>query len=1450
MNPEPRHGEEQPTVIQNVYAYYGFAYGVVNADVHVFGNGRPVYTLAEHRPPTGEPNPRWPRQPSRLLDASYGVVPFTGREAELRDLAEWRDQKRDGEYEPLAVRWLHGPGGRGKTRLANQFAALSAEVGWKTIEVHRGGQITPESQGSHDASVNKHIGLLVLVDYADRWPLQEMTWLFANQLFAQRIPVRVLLVARTAQAWPAVRSALVRRADASTRSLDAVSNEPGSREPVFEAARSRFTDIYGLADTGTIATPRNLGDDDFGLTLTLHMSALVAVDAHVNGRRIPSDAAGLSAYLLDRERENWTWLHETRQRFRTAPEAMAKVVYTAALTGAVSHTDGVEAIGSLEIPCPPQDLLVDHKFCYPPSEPEMVLEPLYPDRLAEDFVALLTPGHDNTDHVTDPWTTDAPAALLSNTGRTPTWTPHSVTVLATAAGRWPHLARRVLYPLLRNKPDLALAGGNAALTALAFGASNPLDEQIGPDHLAVLEAIEPLIPRSRLPDLEAGALAIVERLTAFRLTTATDPAERAPLLNHLGLRRMDAGHRYGAVETFTEVVALERELADRDRETRALSGSLNNLCLALRDVGRWEQALDAIREATALLRERYENDPAAYRESLASSLYNHSWTLSTRRRWDEALDLGEEAIDLFSAGNDSWNEQYFLAKCLVSRSAQLAGAGRNDEALAVCVRAVAMKRELFENDPEGMRFDLSVTLIEFGIRLSDTDHKSDALAVFEEAAPLYHGDTLREVSQMLLNFGSELNMQQRYEDSAILSDWAALLDDKDGDQENRAVALVNLGAGLYGSGRAVEAVDSLEEAAAIFHRLGKVELESWALISLGGALLSAGRVEDSVTASERAVVLQQAHSSRVEGRALFNLGSALLSVGRVEEAIDAIRDAALIYQATGGGEMEADAQSKLGDGLTRVGRPGEAVPAYERAADIYSDHNRGKEGSVLANLGVALIELKRFDEAIIACRRAESIFRAKGDREGMLRAQNNRGAALVAAERSEEAVTVCSRVAAIGREIGDRRGEAMASRNLGHAFRQLRRQGESIMAYGHAATLFRAIGDLDSESGMQQVIGFACLSAQRYEDAVAAYQRKLAIVQDPVDRSDLAQTLTGLTTALTFGNRYEEAIVSGNQAAAICQELGAHADEGIALDRVVVSLIDLGRSDEALAVGRRAIAAYHRAGDLPREAAAQRQVGRILGRAGRFEEAAPICARAAALFRELGDLESEDQMLRNQLTALYSAGEQFLKEERFEEAVVANQEAAELDRARFGNPFTEGSALLNLCTGLMALGRYTETIAAAQRAVILFRKLPDRPVVYEGRALRRLGDALLKVERARGAADAFQQAAAVFEATGDLSDECYLLSDLYTTLVQLRDEEALPVARRYFQVARAVRSRWQEGIARVALGAMLVDLDHLDEGIAFNLESAAFFQQDGDHEGEQLVLSFVQRGRGKQRRVR
>ncbi|GAA3303471.1 hypothetical protein Dvina_17570 [Dactylosporangium vinaceum] len=62
------------------------------------------------------------------------------------DLAEPR-QRRDSRPR-LGVRWLHGPGGQGKSRIAARLAAGTVAAGWRVIAAFHG----PDAGTSQNAT--------------------------------------------------------------------------------------------------------------------------------------------------------------------------------------------------------------------------------------------------------------------------------------------------------------------------------------------------------------------------------------------------------------------------------------------------------------------------------------------------------------------------------------------------------------------------------------------------------------------------------------------------------------------------------------------------------------------------------------------------------------------------------------------------------------------------------------------------------------------------------------------------------------------------------------------------------------------------------------------------------------------------------------------------------------------------------------------------------------------------------------------------------------------------------------------------------------------------------------------------------------------------------------------------------------------------------------------------
>ena len=318
---------------------------------------------------------------------------------------------------------------------------------------------------------DRTVGVLVIVDYADRWAPSHLQALIADlrthiRRLQGTLPLRFLLLARSAGFWW---SGLENLLDseygipAGAMGLSPL-GEDVDRGQLFVVARDWFAARMGVTGATEIPSPADLKKPDFSQVLTVHMAALAAVDAYHCGVAPPQDPQRISAYLLKRERAHWDQMHARAENpMATTPKVMGRAVFIATLAGPLSRAQGIEVLGQLQIATQTEaasQILDDHRDCYPPHDGSSVLEPLYPDRLGEDFLAFTTPGHNIAD--TDDWSATAVARLLAlgangaSEQQVPTFAAQAITVLVETAYRWPHIERGQLYPLLHQSPSLAL----------------------------------------------------------------------------------------------------------------------------------------------------------------------------------------------------------------------------------------------------------------------------------------------------------------------------------------------------------------------------------------------------------------------------------------------------------------------------------------------------------------------------------------------------------------------------------------------------------------------------------------------------------------------------------------------------------------------------------------------------------------------------------------------------------------------------------------------------------------------------------------------------------------------------------------------------------------------------------------------------------------------------------
>ncbi|WP_328678967.1 tetratricopeptide repeat protein [Streptomyces sp. NBC_00343] len=185
--------------------------------------------------------------------------------------------------------------------------------------------------------------------------------------------------------------------------------------------------------------------------------------------------------------------------------------------------------------------------------------------------------------------------------------------------------------------------------------------------------------------------------------------------------------------------------------------------------------------------------------------------------------------------------------------------------------------------------------------------------------------------------------------------------------------------------------------------------------------------------------------------------------------------------------------------------------------------NRVGEASAWNNLGIALREMGRVEEAIDVHTRARDLHQAVGDRRREASAWDNLGIALRSTGRVEEAIDAHTRARDLFQAVGDRRRGASAWDNLGSALRQAGRAEEAIDAHTPARDLFQAAGDRRRGAIAWNNLGNALWEAGRVEEAVEAYEQALECFWEFDDWYGTGQTLFNLALAHQHAARPAEA---------------------------------------------------------------------------------------------------------------------------------------------------------------------------------------------------------------------------------------------------------------------------------------------------------------------------------------
>jgi tetratricopeptide (TPR) repeat protein/tRNA A-37 threonylcarbamoyl transferase component Bud32 len=228
--------------------------------------------------------------------------------------------------------------------------------------------------------------------------------------------------------------------------------------------------------------------------------------------------------------------------------------------------------------------------------------------------------------------------------------------------------------------------------------------------------------------------------------------ERSALARHLGVMQYAAGRPADAKVHYAEALALSRDGTPGVEERTA--SIRNNLGLAHRDLGEYDQAIEQFELARSIWREFY----GAAHPAVAIATMNLGTVYDEERRYEEALDAYRAARDSFerALGPESLDVGY----CHEAEAISVGELGRYDEALESHGRAQA----IFTEFGADATTDLAMSLDNMGVvynRMGQFERSvelhRDALTRWEGASGPEHPD----LAYPLVNLGQTLLKMER-----------------------------------------------------------------------------------------------------------------------------------------------------------------------------------------------------------------------------------------------------------------------------------------------------------------------------------------------------------------------------------------------------------------------------------------------------------------------------------------------------------------------------------------------------------------------------------------------------------------------------------------------------------------------------------------------------------------
>ncbi|MGJ3251917.1 MAG: tetratricopeptide repeat protein [Elainellaceae cyanobacterium] len=384
----------------------------------------------------------------------------------------------------------------------------------------------------------------------------------------------------------------------------------------------------------------------------------------------------------------------------------------------------------------------------------------------------------------------------------------------------------------------------------------------------------------------------------------------------------------------------------------------------------------------------------------------------------------------------------------------------------------------------------------------------------------------------------------------------------------------------FEAGQFSNAMESLEQALAIYREIGDRSVKAETLDAMGEIYRQVGQYFQALAFHEQALeIFEDLDNSLGQASALSNIGLAQFRVNQFNDALESLRLALEIHRELGNFYQEAETLTNIGVIQRQLSQYTQALEAHEQALQIFRENNNSLEQAYsLNNIGLVQQHIGNYAIALTYFEQSLEIFSEVDSIEGQQTTLSNIGVVYQSLGQYTEALSFLQRSQAFA-QMSDPFSSRSVLLNMGSIYRSMGQCPQALEAYQQALTITTEIGDRSSEGRILSNIGaiYDCLGD--YSNALDSYEQALAISSETGDRVSEGVIANNIGTIYLNLKDFSIALNYFRQSLSTAKGIGDQYGEAIILNNIGDAYLGLNEYSRALNYHSQALSIRNRIGD-------------------------------------------------------------------------------------------------------------------------------------------------------------------------------------------------------------------------------------------------------------------------------